>query len=91
MADVFESPTIGKSVGKPRRKCAAKAERRSEKHLRFDDEQKLWTMRVARDGKLEVSATTRSYSCAPPGGPVRHIIERDLEQTNLPDDEHQAR
>lgn len=57
---------------------------RGEKRLRFDDDQRVWTMQVAHDGRLEVTAATRSYSCSPPGGPVRHINARELVQTNLP-------
>lgn len=60
--------------------------RRGEKHLRFADDQRIWTMQVARDGRLEVTAITRSYSCSPPGGPVRHISAPELIQTNLPVD-----
>lgn len=58
--------------------------RRGEKRLRFDDDPQIWTMQVARDGRLEVTTVTRSYSCSPPGGPVRHINARELVQTNLP-------
>lgn len=47
-------------------------------------EKQSFTMHVGRDGKLQLRAEIRSYSCSPPGGPVHHAQIKSLTQLNGP-------
>lgn len=47
-------------------------------------ETQSFTMHVGRDGKLQLLAGIRSYSCSPPGGPVHHAQIKSLTQLNGP-------
>ena len=47
-------------------------------------ETQSFTMHIGRDGKLQLRAEIRSYSCSPPGGPVHHAQIKSLTQLNGP-------
>ncbi len=47
-------------------------------------EKQSFTMHVGSNGKLQLRAGIRSYSCSPPGGPVHHAQFKSLTQLNGP-------